>query len=201
MRKSFFFPALRAIAVLYCLFLVHACKKSNADNSGNNQNSEYYLRFKANGVKKEYTSQPAAIFTKVTSDGVYGGLFDAYKDYTAGVQDVVSIIIFSSNPVVANISYHDPLKTIKTDQTAVPQILLTYTDEHKNTFQSMGPIGDENGNTIFAGVVADAQVTITELTSTYIKGTFSGSTYLSTDISLQQKQAITEGEFYLKRLQ
>ncbi|HWB93579.1 MAG TPA: hypothetical protein VG605_17080, partial [Puia sp.] len=78
-----------------------------------------------------------------------------------------------------------------------PQNTIFYYDSTAAGFLTMGAFADANGNVALPGVVANARLTISEMTSSYMKGTFSGTVYKSS--SLIQYYSITEGEFYLKR--
>lgn len=192
-------------ALVACIILVaDSCQKGKNGSGNENTTPEYYISFKANNVQKKYMSQALASLGYTAQNKLYNGVLQGYKNYTASAEEHVGIIIFDNSMVAVN-TYQDPQKATSADGSKVPRVLLNYLDDAGNNFISAGPLTDENGQIPalpgVADVVADAKVSITRLTSSYVEGTFSGTTYLSTDASLNTKVVISEGKFILKRLQ
>ncbi len=196
-----------ASATVFCLvILLASCKKSTGNlNDNNNTNSGYYICFKANGIKQEFKSFPIAQTSYNSDKKVYVTGLLAYKDSAITDENLVNIVIMSATTLTAGATYKDPLKTVA-GTNKVPQVIITYDDAQKKAFLSMGLFADESGNfSVFVPdydkLVADANVTITEVTSTYVKGTFSGTVFnLDNNSYVVSKMPLTDGEFYLQYL-
>ncbi len=197
--KKIFSPGAVCGAIIICLLLfASSCKKSSIGNNNGNGNGDYYVKFKANGTQKEYKSEALCEMLKLNSDGLYSAVLQGYKDYTQGAKDELGIILFSHDPFTTTL-YADPMKAVKSDGSKVASIIINFNDPDGNGYLTMGPLSDENGTVPISGVVADAKLAITGLTNDYIKGTFSGTTYKSTDATFTITVLITDGEFYLPR--
>jgi hypothetical protein len=189
--------AVRWAAVLLIACAVPSCKKSSGSGSNNNGgNGSYYMKFKLNGVQVEYDSQPVALISFNSANNLYTAALLAYKDVNAGLVNAVTMTVMSNTAFAAGASYNDPAKaTVNGSMT--PETTILYYDAGANGYITLGALADASGNVPLPGVVANAKLTITELTATYLKGTFSGTVYKSSD--LQQVIQITEGQLYLKR--
>lgn len=188
-----------AAAVFLVLAVVPGCKKSGGSGGGNGagSNGSYYMKFKLNGVPVEYDSQPFAGFSYSKPDSLYTCVIAAYKDINAGLKNAVTITLFSNTAIAAG-SYNDPTKATRAGNgEIVARNTIFYYDSTATGFLTMGMFVDKNGNIGLPGVVANAELTISEITSSYIKGTFSGTVYKSS--TLTQTYSISDGEFYLKR--
>ena len=109
-------------------------------------------------------------------------------------------IFLFDQAAIAKGSYQDPQKTTNAGGDKIARVLINYYDDAGNGYLSMGAMVDENGTPLpgVTGVVADAVVTITDLSDGQVAGTFSGTLALATGTG---KVKITEGKFILKRLQ
>jgi hypothetical protein len=193
-----FYLSLLSVA---CVMVSSGCKKSGNDGPDHN-NVDYYISFKADGVQKKYTSQAIATLGYSSQDKLYNGILQGYPDPATAEKSHIGIVIFDNKAIAAG-TYQDPQKAANGDGDKITKVMLNYNDEAGNGYLSMGAMVDEDGNP-FPGannVVADGKITVTKLTSTSIEGTFSGTTFLSTDATFNNKVAITEGKFILKRLQ
>ena len=195
MNRSSFHRLLYLAAILSIFFF--NCKKSSSGPTNGNGGNGYYMKFKMGGSSVEYNSQPFAEIAHLTSNNLYTCVMAAYKDVNAGLKNAVTVTIFSTDPIATGVEYNDPLKT-QGSSGPVPQNTIYWYDASGAGYLTAGLLSDNTGNTPLPGVVANAKLTITELTSTYIKGTFSGTAYRS---DFATSEAITEGEFYLKRTQ
>jgi hypothetical protein len=176
------------------------CKKSGGSgNNGGGNGSGYYMKFNLSGKAVEYDSEPIAELNKLNSDGLYSAVLLAYQNVNAGLKDAVTITLFSSTTISANVTYDDPKKATETNGSQVPATTVFWSDSAGTGYLTAGEFSDANGNMIISGMTANAKLTITELTNTYLKGTFSGTVYNSGDLSVSD--AITDGEFYLQRKQ
>lgn len=189
-------PASFAALILLAFTLSH-CKKSGGSGSSSGNSGGYYLKFNLNGNAIDYTSVPAANLPAVNSDGLYSAVLVAYQNIDNGAKNAVTITIFSSTAIAANVAYADPQKATETNGSQVPEATVFWDDSTGTGYLTAGLLSDANGNVPIAGVVADAKVMFTELTSTYVKGSFSGTIYNSGNFS--EYNSVTDGEFYLKR--
>jgi hypothetical protein len=197
--KCIFLRAACWPVLLMSLLVLPCCKKSSSSGNGNTNGNSYYLKFKLNGTQLEFDSQPIAGISYSKTDSLYTCVIAAYKDVNAGLKNAVTITIFSNSAVTAGSSYNDPAKARRANGDITPQNTLFYYDSTANAFLTMGLFANSNGAVSLPGVVANARLTITELTASYLKGTFSGTVYRSG--SLTQYYSITEGECYLRRTQ
>lgn len=195
-----------ASAIAFCLvILLTSCKKSSGNLNNNNTDGGYYIDFTANGMKQEFKSFPIAQTSYNSDKKVYVTGLLAYKDSAITDENLLNIVITSASPLIVGADYKDPLKTVA-GAGKVPQVIITYDDAQKKAFLSMGVFADETGNfSVFVPdynkLVADANVTITEVTSTYVKGTFSGTVFnLDNNSYVVSKMPLTDGKFYLQYL-
>ena len=161
----------------FALFL-SSCKKDSSNNNG----SDYFIRTKFNGEQKEF---------KVNVVAVKGAL----------ASNVFSLVINGNNSNEQfNISLwsdKDDFQAGKTFSFEAPEV------SSYNALAYTAPIGSADPQNMWVtsymwGVVPETMtVTITEATSTYIKGTFSGTIYQDIETSVNSK-AITEGSFSAK---
>ena len=200
MNRSSFIRLASLAALTLVAFTLSRCKKSGDSNStGSGNSGSYYVKFKLNGISVEYDSQPIAELSYSGSDGLYSATLVAYSNVNAGTKDAITIIVYSDNAIAANTPYNDPAKATETGGEPVPQSTVFWYDSTGAGYLSAGEFADAGGNIPIAGMVANSRLTITELTSTDLKGTFSGTVYNSGDFS--ESNVITDGEFYLKREQ
>jgi hypothetical protein len=197
-RSIFSRLASLAALTIVALTLSH-CKKSSGSGSGNNNNGNgYYMKFDLNGNPVDYGSDALAELSFSSSDGLYSAALIAYKDVNAGAKNAVTILAYSSSGIAANVGYNDPGKAAETNGAQVPQSTIFWYDSTGAAYLTAGEFADASGNMMISGAVADCKLTITELTNTDVKGTFSGTVY-RTDFSTSD--VITNGQFYLKREQ
>ncbi|MGN6533027.1 MAG: hypothetical protein ACTHK0_14895 [Ginsengibacter sp.] len=192
------------IFVIFILTLA-SCKKDTQNPNPDNANAGYYMRFKLNGIQTQFNSVPIAQSAYNSSDKVYVTGLLAYKDSSKINQDLIDIAVINKDALTAGSIYKDPVKTLSgTD--AVPQVILTYYNSQKESYVSMGLFCDDAGNFSFflpdyKNLVADAKVTVVNIGSNYIKGTFSGTVFkLNSSTSTYDKIPVTEGEFNLRYL-
>lgn len=183
--RNFFF-----VILIPSLFV--SCKKEEADVPVKD-----YIRFKLNGVPYEYTVDVYAKFH--TPDNMYGLGITGYKN-ALDLSENLGMEIFSNEKIASGKTYRDPLKATSDQGSKLPQLTLFHNSK-TDTYMSAGLLSDENGVILNSDVipslkkiVADAAVTITEITSTHVKGKFSGTVYAS-PIQDGNANYITEGEF------
>lgn len=188
---------MKRINLLFLVILVafSGCKKG--ESPANEETGEFYIRFKVDGVQKNYTAQ-------ILNNRVSFFLLPEYNFYIASiiglnnlqdaqvapVKNFISISVRSKDQIKPNIDYQL--------NNAVPYsginfsgIELVYHDEHGEGFGAL--LLQSNYPSLFIG--DEAQVHFSEITSTYAKGTFSAMAYST---NFRTEIAITDGEFYLK---
>ncbi|HVS95013.1 MAG TPA: hypothetical protein VHE54_00955 [Puia sp.] len=191
------FPRLTGVTLLLASLALAQCRKSGGSSNGNNGNPNgYYMRFRLDGAAVSYTSDPNATLSFLSAEGLYNGALATYSNINNGAKNAVIITLFSASAIAANVPYSDPQKARQTNGTQVPQAVVFWYDSTGVSFLTAGTFVDANGNVSLHGVVADAKVTITELTATSVRGTFSGTVYRP-DFAVSR--VISDGEFYLKR--
>jgi hypothetical protein len=186
------------VLLLVAIALVQ-CKKNGGSPTGNNATSgTYYMRFTLNGTAVNYTSDPNASLSFLSALGLYNGALATYSNIYIGAKDAVIITLFSTKSIAAGIAYNDPLKAQETSGALMPQAEIFWYDSTGVSWITAGTFSDANGNVSLPGVVADAKVTVTDLTTTTVKGTFSGTVYRP---DFARYEVISNGEFFLKRNQ
>lgn len=194
-----FHHRLSFIALLLMATALSECKKSGGTaNTGNGNSGGYYMRFDLNGKAVDYESDPNATLSFLSGLALYNGALSAYSNIYNGAKDAVVITLFSTTAISAGVGYNDPLKALAGNGDPEPQAEVFWFDSTGVSWITAGAFSDANGNVSLPGVVANAKVTITDLTSTYVKGTFSGTVYRP-DFAVSN--VISDGEFYLKRNQ
>lgn len=201
MTRKFFAGRSAVLWLIVACAPISQCKKSGTSGSGSpggGAGSGYYIKFDLDGTPLEYTDDAIATVTGINGDGLYGAALVAYKNVNAGAKNAVTIPLFSSSPIAANTPYNDPVKATEKNGEMVPESVIFWDDSTGTAYLTAGTLSDANGNTPLPGVVANAQVTITELTATDVKGSFSGTVYRP-DFAVSK--SVTNGEFFLKRVQ
>lgn len=171
----------RKTAFLYLLIAIiigGGCGKKNNDGPGD---TNYYISFKAGNAAYTYKGYPYATFSQ--SDDTYLGGFGAFSSEGNGTKNVVSVLTGSLKPIAVN-TYTGVIKPGSGGET--PAVFLSYIDEQGKTFANLYK---DNATNI---------VTITALSATSVKGTFSGKIY---DVQQTNAPAIGfSGEFYVQRV-
>ncbi|MFT4155888.1 hypothetical protein [Parafilimonas sp.] len=164
-----------AAFILFTHILFSACKK---DSSGSSS-GDYYMKFKRDGTEIKMTYIPQAFFTDVSSIGLYNCSLEAF---TSDGKTTLILMIYDPSAIAAGKTYmQDYFPSV-----AIVQAQMAYTDETATGYSSGSTISDPDAACI---------ITISELTDTYIKGTFSGKLLTSDYNGI--KYAITDGAFYL----
>lgn len=156
------------------------CKKSSP---GSTSSSPYYIKFKLNGVQKNYSTVAAAA-TK--GSGYYLLVMEGVTATNANNGEALIIQLASPTDFAANTTFKPAFIN---SGAAVIGALLTYSDNTQSAgYTSSYPNLTNN---------PDASVTITALSTTTIKGTFTATLVSGTDYTTV-KYHVTDGEFYMK---
>lgn len=197
MKKALKMKFYYGILLICMVLMASSCKKEEITLL---QRDAYYISFKADGIQKEFKSEPAAVTPQSDTSGIYTSILGAYQSSVSSSDIHLSLTLFSRNPHNSPATFQDPLKAITVGGVKMPQLLITYV-ETKGTlgYQTLGTITDIIGTPTspYPNLYADGKVTITEITNTYFIGTFSGTAF-KPDLS-GDKRVITEGKFYLPR--
>ncbi len=184
-------------SILVATLLLSACSKKSSEGEGE---GEYYIRFKVNGVQKEYNAPIVnnnVTFFYIQEHGFYYGNISGVLELTGSagqpaknfmqisVKDTVQIETGKVYKLHEGVGYGGINHA---------RILLTYADENGVTY------GATLLRSSYPGVeiLNEAEVTFTEITSTYAKGVFNAIAVRSTQ--LNDAIEITDGEFHLQVL-
>lgn len=170
-------PTLKLIVLFSLSALIISCKKSSSGSS-----SSYYVKGNYNGTSKSFNTNVVAAKSNL-GVGIYNltivganpteesaiTLWSDQDNFTAGTTYNIDALNGTTNN---SLSYLSPIGS------ADPTSIWNTTYDYGNVNQSF-------------------TCTITEATSAYVKGTFSGILYMNTD-SAVVTQTVTTGEFYAK---
>lgn len=164
------------------------CKKDHdTPEQGDN-----YIRFKVDGKQMEFRALSQAQQTYSTALGMHLCLLMATQDASVSTRNILTITINGNEAVQQGINYDLVTPLTLSNNTTTTKGSLVYIDNSGAGYVAQGPVR--------APGTADmaAHVAITDLNKDYVKGNFSGVAFLSTDLST--KVSITDGEFFLKRV-
>lgn len=181
------------ISVLFMIAVLTGCKK---DENSEQDGGEYYIRFKINGVQKEYKAQ-------IPNNSVSYFYLDQFEFYNATitglnnledaaqqpVKNMINISVRSKEEIKPNINYQLQ-NPVVSGGFKYSSIELVYADETGATFGAL--LLAEN----YPGVDVRDEVTLTfdQTEGGISKGRFSGKAFGTVN---KTEIAITDGEFYL----
>lgn len=166
------------LSILAMAFMFSSCKKSSTKPA--TTNGTYYVKLKINGVAKSMTLTPIAMFTDAQT--IHIGELTAYFEGNFGEGAIFTIT--DGDPITTNKAYTQ--QRISANGTSVIQNLFIYRGDDGKQYLANG---DDPGTSV--------TLTFSEITSGYVKGTFSGTLWLQGSNSTFVN--ITDGEFYLRR--
>lgn len=166
---------LRAAIVLIPL----AAGCSGSTDSTDNQNGADYIRFQASGVQVQFQDQVASpIAASIAQTGAeYSLIVVGGSAPTASPFSNIQISVFDISPITTK-----TYGAFQSSGTGFAGALVTY---------NVGSVGYDN-----TGVNSDVQVTITQITSTIVHGTFSLTVKAKSGASV----LLSGGEFVAKRI-
>ena len=166
----------KTLVVILVAGLLFSCKKSS------NSSSAYYFKGNFDGTSKNLNTTVIAAKSNLGS-GVYNlTIVGSSKTEEGGIT-----LWSDQDNFVSGTTYNIPALNNTTDNS------LSYI----NPIGSSAPSSIWNSTYSYGAATESFTCTITEVTSAYIKGTFSGTIYMSTD-SAVVSQTVTAGEFYAK---
>lgn len=172
MKKTIRITVVTLLSVIAVFaMLLSSCKKSSTSGTS------YYVKGNVNGTLVNYTGFTSAIFTTLPGSPAYYVLGIQGQQSQNASTNLFGIVVTDLSQITT--------KTY-TDATvgSTVQGVVSYYDNSNNQYSSA-----------FA-VTPGVTITISEITSTYVAGTFSGTV---TDISSGQIQTITNGSFKVKK--
>ena len=158
------------------IMMLAGCGKKNSSTS-----SDYYFRFTLSGKSYNFKGYSYASFSQ--DNGIYMAGVGSFQDQNVGTKNVASVLIGSLSNIKEG-TYSGIIAPPSGGNT--PSIFFSYIDDTGKTF---GSLYDDN---------ATNTVTVTSLTGTSIKGTFSGKIYDVLDPNASPMSF--EGDFYVKRV-
>ncbi|MES1222892.1 MAG: hypothetical protein ABUT20_45790 [Bacteroidota bacterium] len=183
----------------YLLLIVSTgCKKDTPTNPTDTDTpGNYYIKFKAGGVQKSYENDAVSLFNASSSDTLFSTIMGGGLTANTNTKDYFAILLGTRDPAVAGGRYVD-FSPAPAGYTEAEAMVLTYVDANGKQF---GEIGDAITYLLYE-VHSESRVEITELTTDYAKGTFSGLLFdPNTSGTSAARINVTEGKFYLKRAQ
>jgi hypothetical protein len=170
----------RALGALVLLAVAALGCSSSTDASGNSS-SPYYIKFTANGTQSEYHDQIAfPVAASFAHTGIeYTAIVAAQSDAVATTGGTITLGAMDVAPITTNKSY-GALQTVGTNGGfTLGQISYT--------IAGIGYSNPDPSN--------DVRVAFTEITTTTVRGTFSGTLKSSGHANLP-----ISGEFFAKRI-
>jgi len=167
------------ILILGLLVALTSCKMSDDGDDDDGKIGEFMISFNANGTLQEFTSDHFP----------QGSIYDNGSQYTAGFSAVrsassVGIQVLDNKTVTAK-SYTGYSLTQATQQSSAYVIgaVVSYSE-------------GQTGYSSLVGLDSNVTVVISEITTTSIRGTFSGTLKSSGE----QDLVVTNGKFYVLRV-
>jgi hypothetical protein len=211
MKKIIFSQSYLVLIVILISGLISSCKKGEGTGL-----TKYYIKFKANGVQKQYSPTLALVEGAPTS-GILNYTY-SFGGATGPDKDAIAILLYTTEPLSTTTYYGRKEIPISSFATGSEVPLIVYTDNDQREFQSL----NQPGYTVNAAGLVTApeafanktyinwEVTVSDVQKDYVKGTFSGFVYPVNDWAdfalngdqtyVNDKMAITDGEFYIQRL-
>ncbi len=156
----------------------------------------YFVRFKANGTQQNFTI-PATTSQFYDSITVAGNKVHIYTVAAANMNaHSIQIGIYADKPLNASTNF----KESELLYSYQPKMTMLYVNNPSGfgnlSIGSYDPLPPYS----YPSVIRDCNISITELTASSIKGSFSGTVYLQKsngEPDVNNKTSITNGEFFL----
>lgn len=176
--------------IMLSILTLTGCKKD--DGSKEPDDDKYYIRFKANGVQKEYDGNIVNnrfSFILLNEYGFYTAILSGVSNISETTKNLLHISVRSNEEINPNVEYN--LQTaVPYNGFKFPSIEMVYTDESGVSHSAL--LLRENYPTI--EVKDEAKVKFTSITATECKGTFSAK---AINPANKKEMLITDGEFHL----
>jgi len=180
-RRPYFRPMKKYLLLAAFLpFVLMACKKSGGPGSSD---STYYMKFKLDGTQKKYTTV-AGVMSE--ANGYHTLVLSGAAATSAQGGEAMNILLNSDDAFTAGETFSAEMLA----GTPAIQALLSYAD---NSLSGKGYTSSYPNLT----PEATAQVTISSISATQVKGTFSCKLVDESDFTTV-KYTVTEGEFNIR---
>lgn len=158
------------ISAALCFFFAGCEREMDLDPYNNDQ----YVRFKVDGVQKEYIPAYGQVGANLYSSttGIYSTAIAGGKSSSSSTANTVVFAVYTPEPIEEGQTYVDSQVAASFAEYS-SQLIFSYTDETGKLYQSLGILAGNYSAT------ADSRLTITELTNEYMTGVFSGTIYAS----------------------
>ena len=179
--------------VLFLLVLCAGCKKGDDTSEGQ---GDYYIRFKVNGVQKEYSADipnNAITYFYLNDVATYNASLTALNRLedaqSLPVKNLINIVVRSKEEINGGVPYY--MQTpVSIGSVNLSSIEITYADESGATFNAV--LLQENYPAL--DIRDDATVEFDEINASTTRGTFNAR--LSSTVN-SEEVLLTDGEFYL----
>ncbi len=186
--------AFKYASLLLLLFATLNSCSSGDDNGGTSGDIDYYVRYEINGTLIEFLFNGN---NHIDNAFGYFNLIDSGNNLASigagrheiGNDEGLLLSIRNPSEIQTNTTYSNYVSTTTTQPDA---LLFTYLDTGGTSF---GTFNEDDLTNLYPAAVANAKILFTEVTTTYMKGTFSGRFYNSNDNYIE----ITNGEFKVIR--
>ena len=173
------FWRLLLLTVIVC-FLVNC----GSDDEARPETKEFYMKFKANGIQKVYDEQAVAVFHYDNNNKSYH--CQTYANETPALtKDALDLMIVDKDELEIGATYSLKDEVALDVLGPTPQAKAVYWDESGKGFTAQ-----------FPETTDELEVTFTENTGDYVKGTFTGRFFTTAE---RDEVVITEGEFRLSK--
>jgi hypothetical protein len=198
MKKQKTISSIACVGLLIGVFFLSSCKKETPPPvpiTQNNQNptTQYYVRFKINNVLHTYINSANSGMMNmppVSPDSCYGNIISGYATANDMQHNGMALTISDPQQVTANVIYTNFTPSASGEQ-EMQNLAINYIDSSGVSYCSFD-------QSLFAplGFVSNGRITITDMTATYVKASFSATLY---NINTSQSLTLTDGEVYLPR--
>ncbi|GEP98178.1 hypothetical protein CCY01nite_44380 [Chitinophaga cymbidii] len=173
---------------MLAVLLVAGCSKKKGDDPASADG--YYLRFKADGVQREYKQTTTAHIYYDADNLTYHCNLAATLTFAGTTKDLMTLFLVNKTAFTTGVTYRLS-NGIDMEETGavMPQVMISLLDPQGKPYTAQFlPV---------TGLQFDdkAEVRFSEITDKYVKGTFSG---LAFGVLPERKEMkIEEGSFYL----
>ena len=174
------------------ILLVSSCKKEKEDPLKNVSTPVYSIKFKVDGLQKEYKIDANCLFNIfVARDNKYVTTISSSEKPNSQTRNTIALILTHSQAISSTktfVNYGPTQNTPGLEES----LWLAYYDENEVFYCSLGDIF-----TKLYGISSDGFLQFTEVADKYVKGTFKG-TFYNDDHTKYKK--ITNGEFFVQAI-
>jgi hypothetical protein len=178
------------IFICVSFFFSGGCNKSEVTPS-----AEYFIKFKVDGVQKEYTTgiMHPIIFSYDQNGPIFNATILVLGQGSSGTNNFINIITRNEEAFQTGKDYMMQ-DAILYQSVNLARMAFTWADENGNIFNAVLLQSGHQGIIIND----DAQIRLTNITDDFVEGVFSAKLFGPADRS-ENAKLVTEGSFKLKR--